>query len=72
VKQLVIDAVPGTVLDEHEDLDAERPEELLASEREEQAAKSVGSRPCRCDRPLVVEDGPDEARCVWCGRAAAC
>jgi hypothetical protein len=27
------------------------------------------SRPCRCERPLVIDDGTDDPVCSKCGRA---
>jgi hypothetical protein len=71
--QLVLEAVPGTLLDEHADLDIAAGEALIAEQRDRETAKATRTRPCRCiPGPLPQwDDRLLERTCCPCGRPVA-
>jgi hypothetical protein len=69
--ELFGDEAGGTV--DLPDLDLERAERLDAAEQallEAIIAAATKPRPCRCGRPLLLDDD-EETHCVRCGREVA-
>jgi hypothetical protein len=59
---------------EYGDLDLAEADRLDAAEQallEAIVAAAAKPKPCRCERPLVLDDGTDDPVCSKCGRAPA-